>query len=149
MDKAHKTGGMDRRSVLKLGATAGTALLLGAGAGAGKLWVAARIELDAWRARPGARLPVSLLLEGPDASSARPEAHAVELDARGAVVRVLGPVALARGDQGPWRGQVQVPAGADPSRESYMLAVAALDGQGRVAFSPRVEIVCTPLRVGL
>ncbi len=160
--------GVPRRTFLKVSASAGGAALLGAlGSASCHQESAAQgsLELGAWRARPGAQIPIVLRTTHGQNLPELP-LHLCEVNAKGEVVARLGSAVVTREEvlreealRGEatqtatphkfwqWTGQWEVPA-AGALRESFLLAAVFRTAQGQVLRSNILEVVCTPFFVG-
>lgn len=139
---ARDAQGVDRRTFLCWTACASAAGAVGLGASGVLAERALRVELNAWRVRPGARVALEAIAAAPGADAKAPlRLHVVEVDARGEVIdRISGVTAAARGD-GRWEAEVVAPS-RPGAGESYLLAVAWSDERGRAQVSNAVEVIC-------
>lgn len=138
---------MPRRDFLKWTAVAASAA--GLLVGASPATADARLHIDAWRARPGAPLKVVLVVHGEGFGAPRVEVLMVRVERERGEVTPVGVSSLRAVGQGRWEGLFEAPGGPQGEQESYLLSAVCRDAQGRVAMSESVEVVCTPLMLGL
>lgn len=105
------------------------------------------LQLHAFRARPGHKIPVSLSLQRRHFAE-ETLVYPVLLDDHRKVIHTLSPISLERENPRELRGTVVAPE--HPAQgESYQLALVYRSSLGAMIYSNTSEVVCTSFYAGL